>query len=54
VPAFRGRLVGEGSLTPEEADAIAERARAEMEAAVQFALASPFPEVETALEYVYA
>jgi pyruvate dehydrogenase E1 component alpha subunit len=54
VPAFRGRLVGDGTFTADEADAIAERARDEMEAAVQFGLASPFPEVETALEFVYA
>jgi pyruvate dehydrogenase E1 component alpha subunit len=54
VPAFRGRLVGEGHLTGDEAEAIAERVRAEMEEAVQFGLASPFPEVSAALEYVYA
>jgi pyruvate dehydrogenase E1 component alpha subunit len=54
VPAFRGRLVGDGTLTAEEADAIAERVRAEMEEAVSFGLASPFPETDTALEYVYA
>jgi pyruvate dehydrogenase E1 component alpha subunit len=54
VPAFRGRLVGDGTLTPAEADAIAERVHAEMEEAVSFGLASPFPEPETALEYVYA
>jgi hypothetical protein len=28
--------------------------REEMQAAVDFGLASPFPEVETALDYVYA
>jgi pyruvate dehydrogenase E1 component alpha subunit len=54
VPAFRGRLVGDGTLTAEQADAIAERVRAEMEEAVSFGLASPFPDVEQALEYVYA
>jgi len=54
VPAFRGRLVGDGTLTPAEADAIADRVRAEMEEAVSFGLASPFPEPGTALEYVYA
>jgi TPP-dependent pyruvate/acetoin dehydrogenase alpha subunit len=54
VPAFRGRLVAEGVLTPEEADRVAAEARDEMEEAVQFALASPFPEVSEALEHVYA
>ena len=54
VPAFRGRLVADGVLTGEEADAIAEEAREEMQAAVDFGLASPFPEVETALDHVYA
>ena len=54
VPAFRGRLVADGVLTGEEADAIAAEVREEMQAAVDFGLASPFPEVETALDYVYA
>jgi TPP-dependent pyruvate/acetoin dehydrogenase alpha subunit len=54
VPAFRGRLVGDGTLSAEEADAIAERVRNEMESAVSFGLESPFPDVHTALEYVYA
>ncbi len=54
VPAFRGRLVADGVLTGEDADAIAAEAREEMQAAVDFGLASPFPEVETALDHVYA
>jgi acetoin:2,6-dichlorophenolindophenol oxidoreductase subunit alpha len=54
VPAFRGRLVADGVLTGEEADAIAAEVREEMQAAVDFGLASPFPEVETALDHVYA
>jgi TPP-dependent pyruvate/acetoin dehydrogenase alpha subunit len=54
VPAFRGRLVADGTLSAEEADAIGERVRAEMQAAVSFGLDSPFPAVESALEYVYA
>ena len=54
VPAFRGRLVADGVLSAEEADRIVERAREEMEEAVTFALASEFPDVETALQYVYA
>ena len=41
VPRFRAKLVGDGTLTPEEADAIAAAAKEEMEAAVQFAWESP-------------
>ena len=44
----------DGVLTGEEAAAIAEEVRAELQAAVDFGLQSPFPEVETALEYTYA
>jgi pyruvate dehydrogenase E1 component alpha subunit len=54
VPAFRGRLVADGVLSGEEADAIVQEVRDEMQAAVDFGLESPFPEVETALEYTYA
>jgi acetoin:2,6-dichlorophenolindophenol oxidoreductase subunit alpha len=54
VPRFRARLVTDGALTAEEADAIAEEARAEMEEAVAFGLASPFPAAENAVNYVYA
>jgi pyruvate dehydrogenase E1 component alpha subunit len=54
VPAFRGRLVADGHLSGEDADAIAERVRSEMEDAVRFGLASPSPDVSVALEYVYA
>jgi pyruvate dehydrogenase E1 component alpha subunit len=54
VPRFRGRLVEDGALSAEEADEIAERARTEMQEAVDFALASPFPAAEEAVEYVYA
>ena len=53
-PRFRGRLVEDGTLSAEEADEIAERVRAEMQEAVDFALASPFPTAEEAVEYVYA
>jgi pyruvate dehydrogenase E1 component alpha subunit len=54
VPRFRAKLVTDGTLTAEEADAIAEAARAEMEEAVRFGLASPFPPAEDAVKYVYA
>jgi TPP-dependent pyruvate/acetoin dehydrogenase alpha subunit len=54
VPRFRAKLVTDGVLSAAEADAIAEAARAEMEEAVEFGLASPFPAAEEAVKYVYA
>jgi TPP-dependent pyruvate/acetoin dehydrogenase alpha subunit len=54
VPRFRARLVTDGTLTAGGADAIAEAARNEMQEAVEFALESPFPAPEKAVEYVYA
>jgi pyruvate dehydrogenase E1 component alpha subunit len=54
VPRFRARLVEEGTLSAEEADRIAEEARREMQAAVDFGIESPYPEPEEATKYVYA
>jgi TPP-dependent pyruvate/acetoin dehydrogenase alpha subunit len=54
VPRFRARLVQDGVLSTEEADRIADAARREMKAAVDFGVESPHPEPEAALEYVYA
>ena len=54
VPRFRARLVTDGTLSAEEADAIAEAARTEMQEAVDFGLESPFPAPEKAVDYVYA
>jgi TPP-dependent pyruvate/acetoin dehydrogenase alpha subunit len=54
VPRFRARLVTDGTLDAERADAIAAEVRDELEAAVQFGLDSPFPEPEAALNFVYA
>jgi pyruvate dehydrogenase E1 component alpha subunit len=54
VPRFRARLVTDGKLDAEGADAIAAQVREEMGAAVQFGLDSPFPEPDAALNYVYA
>lgn len=51
VPRFRAALITGGTLTPEDADRIAAAARDEMQAAVTFALDSPFPEPEAALRY---
>jgi len=54
VPRFRSKLVTDGTLTPEEADAIAQSARDEMAAAVAFGVESPFPAAGDAVKYVYA
>jgi acetoin:2,6-dichlorophenolindophenol oxidoreductase subunit alpha len=54
VPRFRARLVEDGTLSAEAAHAIAEAARDEMQAAVDFGVESPLPEPADALKYVYA
>lgn len=54
VPRFRGTLVQSGVLSSKKAEDIAKRVTAEMDAAVTFALKSPFPRLESALENVYA
>ena len=54
VPRFRATLVTDGTLSAEQADAIAEAARKEMDEAVEFGLASPHPAPERATDYVYA
>ena len=54
VPRFRARLITDGKLAAEQADAIAEEVREEMQAAVQFGIDSPLPEPEEALKYAYA
>jgi pyruvate dehydrogenase E1 component alpha subunit len=54
VPRFRARLVTDGTLSAEDADAIGEAAQLEMQEAVEYGLASPLPAPEKAVEYVYA
>jgi len=54
LPGFRARLMNQGVLSEAEARRIEEAARAEMDAAVQFALASPLPAPEEAMKFVYA
>ncbi len=54
VPRMRGWLIQEDVLTPEEADGIAAEVAQEMQVAVEFALASPYPAPDAALNYVYA
>jgi pyruvate dehydrogenase E1 component alpha subunit len=54
VPRFRGLLVQNGTLSSAKADELAAQVAAEMQAAVTFALQSPFPKLESALEHNYA
>ncbi len=54
VPRFRGALIQGGILSAARADALTAQVADEMEAAVAFAIASPFPAVEAALDNVYA
>lgn len=54
LPRFRGTLVNAGVITGEQADAMKEEVAAEMQQVVEFALNSPFPTVESTLQYNYA
>ena len=54
VPRFRAKLVTDGVLSAEDADALAGAARDEMQAAVTHGLDSPMPAADEALKYVYA
>jgi len=54
IRCFQARLIEEGALTAEEAEQIEKEAHAAIEAAVQFAEASPEPALETIEEGVYA
>jgi pyruvate dehydrogenase E1 component alpha subunit len=54
VPRFRARLIGEGTISAEEADEIAATVRQEMQAAVDFAWESQLPDATEALNHVYA
>jgi len=51
---FGASVNGCVEVTAEEADAIAAEVRDEMQAAVDFGLASPWPAAEDAVKYVYA
>ena len=54
IPKLKSVLLKRGLITEGAAIQIEDAARAEMEDAVQFALASPFPAPEDATNYVYA
>jgi len=51
---FRKKFTGDGVLTEAHAAEIENKARSEMDEAVRFALASPQPQPEDALKYVFA
>ena len=54
LPKFRSALIANRTITEADAGRIEDAARAEMEDAVKFALASPLPAPEEAVKYVYA
>jgi len=54
IPRFRAHLLSEGFINEEQARKLDDNGCAEMDDAVQFALASPHPEPEEATNYVYA
>lgn len=54
IKKFRTHLIGKGVLTEADAKKIEDSVRAEMEEVVKFALESPLPAPEDALNYVYA
>jgi TPP-dependent pyruvate/acetoin dehydrogenase alpha subunit len=54
VPRFRAALVKSGVLSGAKAGELAAQVAKEMDAAVSFAVKSPFPKLESALENVYA
>ena len=52
--AFERRLVETGVLDGADALGVWDRARAEVDEAIEFARSSPYPEPESALEHVFA
>jgi TPP-dependent pyruvate/acetoin dehydrogenase alpha subunit len=54
VPRFRATLIKSGALTPAKADELGAQVAKEMEQAVTFAVKSPYPKLESALENIYA
>jgi len=54
VPRFRARLIAEGLATEEQLAALEADIEADIDAAVEFAMASPFPELDELTRDVYA
>jgi len=54
IPRFRAQLLTQGIFAEKQLQSLEADARAEMDDAIQFALASPHPDPEEATNYVYA
>jgi pyruvate dehydrogenase E1 component alpha subunit len=54
IKRFKEKLLQEGAITEAEIQQIGQEVAAEIDAAVRFAMESPYPEPEEALEDVYA
>jgi pyruvate dehydrogenase E1 component alpha subunit len=54
LPLYRAKLVKEGVLTDEQADAIEAAAKARMEKAMTFAKEAPYPDASEAFDHVFA
>ncbi len=54
MPRFRATLIKGGVLRAAQADELGAQVAKEMDAAVTFAVNSPFPKLESALDNVYA
>jgi acetoin:2,6-dichlorophenolindophenol oxidoreductase subunit alpha len=54
IAVFEGRLLAAGIMTGEESKAIQEKTMSRIEEAIQYALKSPFPQPEDALDDVYS
>ena len=54
IPRFRAELIAAGVLDEAEAVELEQSARVEIEGAVEFALASPYPELSALTEDIYA
>ena len=53
IDIFRAYITGDGGIGEQEADGLADKARKEVDAAIDFARNSPYPEPEEALEKVF-
>jgi len=53
IPRLKSKLIEEGALTPERVQEIERKAETEVDEAVRFAEASPWPEPSSALEDIY-
>ncbi|MFQ3596022.1 MAG: thiamine pyrophosphate-dependent dehydrogenase E1 component subunit alpha [Sphingomonadaceae bacterium] len=54
IPAYREKLIREGVLSAEDADALEAEAKARMARAMEFAKSAPYPEPSEAFDHVFA